>query len=118
MIRQPDFFTGTVEDTVRDLVARKKPELPWNRLEAMEQEEGDCLKMLHIRSYDDEQRTFAVMDGHCRANDLVRRGQAHKEIYLNDPGRTAPEKLKTVLRSWVRQAGAARSGGVVRGRHG
>lgn len=102
MIRQPDFLDSALEDAVREIAAKKKPALPWRLLEAIEQEEGECLQMLHVGSYDDEPRTFAIMDAYCREHGLTRRSDEHKEIYLNDPNRTAPEKLKTALRYWVK----------------
>lgn len=110
MIRQPDFLAPEVGDLVRDLASRKKKDLPWNGLELSACEEGDCVQMLHVGSYDEEPRSFAIMDEFLAVNSLERRGEAHKEIYLNDPNRTAPGKLKTVLRYQVREALSGRDG--------
>ncbi|MCD8352405.1 MAG: GyrI-like domain-containing protein [Planctomycetaceae bacterium] len=119
MIRQPDFLTPDLEDEVIAAAKKKKPDLPWRRLESLEQAEGHCVQMLHLGPYADEDRSFAVMDRFCLHQNLVRRGNGHKEIYLNDPTRTAPEKLKTVLRYWVKNAAEAKPARkMIRGRHG
>lgn len=63
----------------------------------MPMEEGKCVQMLHIGPYDQEESTLAAMHAFREANDLLVIGR-HHEIYLSDPRRTAPEKLKTLLR--------------------
>lgn len=110
MIRQPEFLDAALADCVRSLAGKKKPALPWRRLEFGEYDEGECLQALHIGPYDDEERTFAVMRAFLAGNGLRRRGEGHKEIYLNDPRRTPPEKLKTALRYWVEKDGDASAG--------
>jgi len=54
--------------------------------------------MLHLGSYDDEPASFANMENFCIENGYERRSKVHREIYLSDPRKTAPDKLKTVLR--------------------
>jgi hypothetical protein len=62
--------------------------------------EGLCVQLMHIGSYDDEPRgirkltDFVAANGH-HEDFAIRR---HHEIYISDPRKTAPEKLKTVLR--------------------
>lgn len=101
MIRQPDFLTASLEASVMELCRAKKPGLPWDRLVAATYDEGECLQILHIGPYAEEKASFDVLDAYCREHELVRRGDWHKEIYLNDPNRTQAAKLKTVLRHWV-----------------
>ena len=60
-------------------------------------EEGKCVQMLHVGPYDREEPTLAAMHAFLEAEDLLVIGR-HHEIYLSDPRRTAPEKLKTLLR--------------------
>lgn len=65
--------------------------------------EGLCVQIMHIGSYADEAPTIAKMHQEfIPANGLVENGY-HHEIYLSDPRRVAPEKLKTVLRQPVRK---------------
>ena len=65
--------------------------------------EGDCVQMLHVGPYENEGLSFRQMEAFARDQGLVFHGRPH-EIYLSDPRRVAPEKLKTILRHPVRQA--------------
>lgn len=69
--------------------------------------EGLCVQTLHIGPYAEEPATVAKMQLFMQANgleDLVGRGGMHHEIYLGDPRRADPARLKTVLRHPVRKA--------------
>ncbi|GHV35262.1 hypothetical protein FACS18949_12880 [Clostridia bacterium] len=101
LIRQPDFVTAEIFDDFKTTFAKKKPNLDTSnaRLEIIA--EGLCVQVMHVGAYDDEPTTvaaldrFAVENGYAVDMGGVRR---HHEIYLGDPRKTAPEKLKTVLR--------------------
>ena len=58
--------------------------------------------MLHLGSYDDEPASFAKMENYARENGLTRKSRTHREIYLTDARKVAPEKQKTVLRFLVK----------------
>jgi hypothetical protein len=60
-------------------------------------DEGQCAQMLHRGSYEDEYKTLAILRAFIQEQGLNVHG-LHHEIYLSDPRKTAPEKLKTVLR--------------------
>jgi hypothetical protein len=62
--------------------------------------EGLCLQIMHVGPYAEEPRTVALMQAFAREKGYVRRGK-HHEIYLGDPRRTDPARLKTVLRQPV-----------------
>ncbi len=82
--------------------AAKKSSLAWDGLHVLELDEGECLQILHVGSYDDEAPTLARLhDELMPAQGLTFNGP-HHEVYLSDPRRTAPEKLRTVLRQPVR----------------
>jgi hypothetical protein len=68
------------------------------RLEDLE--EGRCIQVLHRGPYADEPATVDKMKDFARSHGLSPRGR-HHEIYLSDPSRTAPARLKTVLRQPV-----------------
>lgn len=53
---------------------------------------------MHIGKYDDESASFAQMETFAHENNLERISMTHREIYISDPRRGNPEKLKTVLR--------------------
>jgi hypothetical protein len=58
------------------------------------------IQIMHLGPYADEPRTVERMKAFCQENRYVRRGK-HHEIYLGDPRRASPEKLRTVLRQPV-----------------
>jgi len=102
MIRQPDFVDATAFDLVRASVVKKKK---LAGLEAVKLEtitEGRCVQMLHLGPYDAEPASFRTMQDFCRKQSLARVGHTHREVYLGDPGKAAPQDLKTILRFPVR----------------
>jgi len=64
--------------------------------------EGSCVQMLHVGPYNKERETLAVMKEFTEEQGLQFHGW-HHEIYLSDPRRVAPERLKTILRHPVRK---------------
>ena len=62
--------------------------------------EGRAAQVLHIGPYDQEPPTISALHAFIKAEGLTRAGR-HHEIYLSDARRTAPEKLKTILRQPV-----------------
>ena len=99
MIRQPAFVTDTVFDWAKAEVLRKK-KLDASAARLNVYAEGLCVQCLHIGPYDAEPATVARMEAyiaaaHVKADYVTRR---HHELYIQDPNRTAPEKLKTILR--------------------
>ncbi|QDZ11408.1 GyrI-like domain-containing protein [Devosia ginsengisoli] len=103
MIMAPDFITDAMFDAAAAKAANKLGKAPASlRLEA--RNEGACLQVLHIGSYDDEGPILAQLhDVEMPARGLTFNGH-HHEIYLSDARRTAPDKLKTILRQPVRPA--------------
>jgi hypothetical protein len=69
------------------------------RLESLA--EGRCVQMLHVGPYDRECETIAVMKAFAEKQQLGFPGK-HHEIYLSDPRRVPPERLKTIVRQPVR----------------
>lgn len=101
MIRQPEFMDAEVVEAVRAKVADKKKDLPINQVIFETISEGKAVQMMHIGIYDDEPATFAEMEAYAEAEGMKRKDKSHKEIYLSDPRKVAPEKLKTTLRFYV-----------------
>ena len=104
MIRQPDFVDAAFAGLVLERAAAKKPSPLYGAARFGRIEEGDCVQMMHIGGYDEEPASFAAMEAFAAARGLRRTSRRHREIYLSDPGRTAPDKLKTVLRFQVDRA--------------
>ena len=106
MIRQPEFVTREVFEWACKEVKNKKG-IDVKKAEFKEFEEGLCVQIMHIGSYDDEPTTLKKIDNYINENGykndigtnlengIVRR---HHEIYLSDPRRAAAKNLKTVIR--------------------
>jgi hypothetical protein len=97
MIMQPEPVSEDLFKEAREEVARKKdlPALGNVRFEPFG--EGRSAQVMHVGPYADEWPTIERVHGFIRDRGGTARGR-HHEIYLNDPNRTAPEKLKTVIR--------------------
>lgn len=97
MIMQPDFITAEMVDQAIVQVKAKKglENLEKIRYEAFA--EGLSVQILYFGAYDDEGPTIADMHQFAFDQGYQLRGK-HHEIYLSDPRRTSPEKLKTILR--------------------
>ncbi len=97
LIRTPDFVeTGELDRAVAVLRKRgKEGDSALVKLDTIA--EGRCVQMLHVGPYDREGDTVEVMAAWAKSQGLRCRGP-HHEIYLSDPRRVAPEKLKTILR--------------------
>ena len=98
MMRQPEFVTPEFANQVLERTKKKKPHDLLGKVGYTFLEEGPCVQMLHRGPFDAEPESFARMEEFCRAEGLARKEKTHREIYLSDPRKTAPEKLKTVLR--------------------
>lgn len=98
MIRQPDFITESMVTTALAKVKVKKPNPLYDEIRFGTMQDGDCVEILHVGSYDDEPSSFAQMAQFSKDNGLTRRGSSHREIYLNNPERTDASRLKTILR--------------------
>lgn len=97
MIAQPEVITHGLFIRVQQELVQKKdlPALGHIRFETMH--EGCCAQILHLGPYAAELPTVEKLHAFIAASGYTPRGR-HHEIYLSDPRRTAPEKLKTILR--------------------
>lgn len=105
-IRVPDFVTRSeFEWAVEEATAKKKRD--FSQVELLTIEEGLCVQCLHVGPYDDEPATVEAMRAFAEESGYAEDfsdERLHHEIYLNDARRTAPEKLKTVIRHPVCRA--------------
>ena len=105
VIRLPDFVT---EEDFKWAVetASKKKKLDCSAAEFLSIEEGLCVQMMHRGSFDDEPTSVALMDAFLEQNGYVHdfsETRMHHEIYLSDPRKCSPDKLKTVIRHPIKQ---------------
>jgi hypothetical protein len=104
MIMQPEWVTAEIAARAMEETGRKKklPALPRMRFERYD--EGLSLQILHIGSYADEAPTLHRLHHEFMPRHGYEFAGKHHEIYLSDARRTAPEKLRTVLRQPVTRA--------------
>jgi len=95
MISQPAWITP---DIVEAAVRAK----PVDGVRFASYAEGRSVQVLHVGSYDDEAPVLAALHGEYLPEHGFTFNGRHHEVYLSDPRRTAPEKLRTILRQPVR----------------
>jgi hypothetical protein len=102
MIMQPDWITPAMIAKAIETTGVKKPSPGLALLREEVLKEGRSAQIMHIGSYDDEGPVLARLHNeYLTQNGLVCNGK-HHEIYLGNPRKTAPSKLKTVLRQPVK----------------
>ena len=105
VIRLPDFVSEKDFNWAKQQVKTKKG-IDCSNAQFLTIEEGLCVQIMHIGSYDDEPDTITLMDQFIKENGYINdfsNTRMHHEIYLSDARRVAPEKLKTVIRHPIRK---------------
>ena len=107
VIRLPDFVTKEDFDwAVTEAAAKKKQD--FSKVEFFTYDEGLCVQCMHIGSYDDEPATVQLMHDFMEQKGYeldITDKRLHHEIYLSDARKTAPEKLRTVIRHPIKVKG-------------
>ena len=105
-IRLPDFITAADFAWAVETAGRKK-KLDCSSAEFLTMEEGMCVQIMHLGSFDDEPATVALMDAYLAQNGYVNdlnENRLHHEIYMSDARRVPPEKWRTVIRHPIKTA--------------
>ena len=84
MMRQPDFVTADFALETIEQIKKKKPHPLLEKVKFEAIEDGLCVQMLHVGSYDSEPASFRKMQEFADANNLKRINHTHLEIYLSD----------------------------------
>ena len=95
-----DDFEWAVEEATR------KKKTDFSKVEFLHYDEGLCVQCMHIGPYDEEPETVSRMHAYMEQQGYVldiTTERLHHEIYLSDARKTAPEKLKTVIRHPIRR---------------
>ena len=100
MIMQPEPVTAAVVDDARRRAAAKRSLPALERLRFERFDEGPSAQMLYLGPYAEEGPAIAALHAFIHEHGRVPAGR-HHEIYLGDPRRCAPEKLRTVIRQPV-----------------
>ena len=105
IIRLPDFITRENFDWAVKTASEKK-KIDCSKAEFLTIEEGLCVQIMHIGSFDDEPATVTLMDKYLEENGYEKDfsdTRLHHEIYLSDPRKSTPDKQKTVIRHPVKK---------------
>ncbi|MGN1182249.1 MAG: GyrI-like domain-containing protein [Faecalibacillus sp.] len=105
VIRLPDFISKADFDWAVE-TATKKKKIDCTFAEFLTIEEGLCVQIMHLGSFDDESATIALMNDYLKQNGYmndINENRLHHEIYLSDARRVVPEKWKTVIRHPIRK---------------
>jgi hypothetical protein len=97
MILQPPQATEALVARATARVRRTRPAAAVDGVRLARLAEGRCAQVLHTGPYRAENPTIERLRAFVQAQGCVLAGR-HHEIYLSDPTRTAPEKLKTIIR--------------------
>lgn len=97
LIRVPDFITQEFFEEVVEEVSSVKASGIYKKARLETMHEGLCVQIMHIGPYSSEKSSLDKMINYARNKGYEVYGR-HHEIYFNDPRRTVPEKLKTILR--------------------
>jgi hypothetical protein len=106
MILQPDAVTPELFAEAAAAAAKRRPDLPVAAARLETFAEGACAQVLHVGPYAQEGPTIEGLHAFIRQQGHTPAG-LHHEIYLSDPRRVAPEKLRTIIRQPVSAAAGA-----------
>ena len=105
IIRLPDFITRENFDWAVKTASEKK-KIDCSKAEFLTIEEGLCVQIMHMGSFDDEPASLEKMDKYLKENGYEKDfsdTRLHHEIYLSDPRKTTPDKQKTVIRHPIKK---------------
>ena len=87
--------------------AEQKKKIDCSQAKFLTIEEGLCVQMMHLGSFDDEPASVALMDAYIKEQGYVNdinKDRLHHEIYMSDARKVPPEKWKTVIRHPIKKA--------------
>ncbi len=101
LIRQPEFVTQEIFEKAKNEVVKNKGIELTNEVKFEKIKEDKCVQVLHIGPYSAETESWEKIIKLMKEKNLVENG-LHHEIYLSDPRKVAPEKMRTILRQPVK----------------
>ncbi|HZW85545.1 MAG TPA: GyrI-like domain-containing protein [Nitrososphaerales archaeon] len=93
----PDFVTRDQFESAREGLRRKKNPAAIDRVRLEAFDEGKCVQTMHAGPYSAEAPSIEMLERFAKENGFMMRGK-HHEVYMGDPRRAAPSKLRTVIR--------------------
>ena len=105
LIRLPDFVIKKEFDWALEEATRKKKK-DFSKVEFLTYKEDLCVQCMHIGPYDDEPKTTKKMEDFIQKEGFelnITDSRYHHEIYLSNPRKVSPEKVKTVIRQPIKK---------------
>jgi len=93
----PEFVSSEEFEKAKKQVFEKKQNQRINNIKFETLTENKCVQIMHVGPYSKEHITISILEKFISDNNLTKSG-LHHEIYLSDPRKIDPEKLKTILR--------------------
>ncbi len=103
MLMVPDFVTRDDFERARESLTHGREQEALGALRLGTLEEGVCVQTLHLGPYSEEGKSLRLMDEFMKSKGYKPRGK-HHEVYLGNPRKVAPEKLRTIIRRPVEPA--------------
>ena len=97
LIRMPEFITKELMFSAQLIVTKKKKNELVQKIALEKMTEGKCVQIMHIGPYSTEHKTINELMAFIDANGMSVNGK-HHEIYLSDPRKKKPDKMKTIIR--------------------
>ena len=102
MIRIPDYVTSEQLEKAREIAEKTKKPVALSKIYVKNYQEKTVVQMMHIGSYAEEHENIMKIHQYAKENGYSISGH-HHEIYLSDPRKTDPAKLKTIIRQPIRK---------------
>ncbi len=103
MMMQPNHITEEMYQKAVQQAREKRPSATFSKVRFESFREGLSMQIMHIGPYSEEPETIEKMKLFAQENEYVLRGK-HHEIYLGDPRRAKPERLRTILRYPIKKS--------------
>ncbi|MDX1765661.1 MAG: GyrI-like domain-containing protein [Candidatus Saccharimonadales bacterium] len=100
--RLPDFVTAAYFEEIVDAVCKQKGSEIFRKARLEKYHEGHAVQLMHIGPYDQETENIQRMHDFAESEGYQLHGR-HHELYMNDPRRVAPDKVKVILRHPVKK---------------
>ena len=101
LLPQPSYITATLVKTVLSIAQQKEPNKHLPKIELVKHPKMTVIQTLHVGPYEDIAKPIKLLKDYAKKNKLKMEGK-HHEVYLNDPRRTKPQDLKTIIRYQVK----------------
>ncbi len=109
LIRVPDFVSTEDVNLSKEFVMTNRKMSLAAYITKQKLKEGRILQVMHVGPYDRVGDTYSTLSEFMKAENLEENGPYH-EIYISDPAKIPPERLKTIIRIPVRETGEVTSG--------